>query len=442
MEILTKISIGEALDKLSILEIKKTEIIDIEKIKNIEHEIKCISPSLEQFISKHKIYYDCLKIINKIIWDGMENTKNTENTNYLKNCMNVFYNNDARFRCKKILNKLSFSEIVEEKSYGKDIIYLIGTDKMCEDIISTYTNYLSFYFDNVIYSNNLMENFENFQINKNQEDSKYSHLYSNNVLLKKIGEITHSENLNYVNRGALGDLIHVLYVIRTIYLTTGKKGNLYINISAGSEFRHGEETYKDIKNFIEYQEYINEFNIYRGNEKIDINLDEWRSSNFLFKTDWLKLLSSFYNIPLINMSWTRYTTNEKYSDCIVINRSFYRHINNFPWENIVTKNKCVFVSFNMKDYEVFPYKNNVELINVTNFHEMAQIINSCKFFIGNQSMPLALAYSLNKPCLGELYGPESIFYSGLENYNENYNWISADSSYLDDNLLNKYNINI
>jgi hypothetical protein len=100
MNINIPISIGEAIDKYAILIIKKAEIKDIEKLKDIDNEIAVIFPLIESYLIKYKYHYDCLYFINKEIWNLSDDVRNPHLSINIKNTLflETFYKNDARYR--------------------------------------------------------------------------------------------------------------------------------------------------------------------------------------------------------------------------------------------------------------------------------------------------------------------------------------------------------
>jgi len=118
-----EVSIGEIVDKLSILEIKKENIKDISKLDNINKEYDYL----------YKIVFDELKIesddfnklysINLELWkvedDLREKERNTEFDNmFIELARKVYYTNDERSVIKKDINIKYGSLFVEEKSYS------------------------------------------------------------------------------------------------------------------------------------------------------------------------------------------------------------------------------------------------------------------------------------------------------------------------------------
>ena len=118
------ISVGELIDKITILEIKKDKLKNL-KLKNILKELSFLRAVLEKnsiFISD-EIYFQ-LKSINLKLWDIEDKIrikeKNKEFDNeFIELARSVYLNNDRRSATKKELNIMFNSEIIEEKSYEK-----------------------------------------------------------------------------------------------------------------------------------------------------------------------------------------------------------------------------------------------------------------------------------------------------------------------------------
>ena len=119
-------SVGELLDKISILKIKEEKINDEKKLLNIKKELGLLSSIAEKFIEKDKKSYkkfmDELFEINLQLWETedsiriLENKKNF-NDEFIQLARNVYYSNDKRFEIKSKINNFYGSEIVEEKDY-------------------------------------------------------------------------------------------------------------------------------------------------------------------------------------------------------------------------------------------------------------------------------------------------------------------------------------
>ena len=118
------ISIGELIDKITILEIKKDKLKNL-KLKNILKELSFLRSVLEKnsIFIPDEIFLQ-LKSINLTLWDIEDKIrikeKNKEFDNeFIELARSVYLNNDRRSATKKELNIMFNSEIIEEKSYEK-----------------------------------------------------------------------------------------------------------------------------------------------------------------------------------------------------------------------------------------------------------------------------------------------------------------------------------
>ena len=124
-KILAEISAGELIDKITILEIKKTKIKDSAKLKDVEKELSLLNDIFKKSISDHskiKILIDKLKSINLKLWD-IENGKRLAEKNndfgekFIELARSVYKNNDERSKIKLEINNILGSNIKEIKSY-------------------------------------------------------------------------------------------------------------------------------------------------------------------------------------------------------------------------------------------------------------------------------------------------------------------------------------
>ena len=117
------ISIGELVDKITILEIKKIKLQN-SKLENVLKELSF----LRKLMEKHQIeitndLYTQLKEINLTLWNIEDQIrikeKNKEFDNiFIELARSVYFKNDKRAEIKKRINRLSNSEITEEKFYS------------------------------------------------------------------------------------------------------------------------------------------------------------------------------------------------------------------------------------------------------------------------------------------------------------------------------------
>ena len=120
--ILAPISIGELIDKITILEIKQIYMTGI-KLKNINKEMKLLKNILqEQNLEINIDLIKNLKKINKKLWEIEDNIRIKESKqefdeDFIKLARSVYIENDKRAYIKKEINQKYNSDLVEEKSY-------------------------------------------------------------------------------------------------------------------------------------------------------------------------------------------------------------------------------------------------------------------------------------------------------------------------------------
>jgi len=114
-----EVSVGEAIDKLSILELKNTKINDTNKNIQIKKEIEALS-DCKIYIKKFPLLYKFLIIVNEYIWNMTDIIKNMsindEKFSHISN--KIFEFNQKRFRIKNWFNLISESNLKEQKSYS------------------------------------------------------------------------------------------------------------------------------------------------------------------------------------------------------------------------------------------------------------------------------------------------------------------------------------
>ena len=124
-KILVEVSVGELLDKISILEIKKEKIKGLEKLKFINDEHAILKSQLDQNVkSDNKLndLFKSLKEINAKLWiiedDKRMCEKNSNFTeNFIKLSRDVHFLNDDRAKIKLEINDHTGSKIKEIKEY-------------------------------------------------------------------------------------------------------------------------------------------------------------------------------------------------------------------------------------------------------------------------------------------------------------------------------------
>ena len=118
------ISIGELIDKLSILHVKQTMISDQNKLEFVNKEFELLYNMSLLFLNNEEItnLYNRLVEVNTKLWEVedelriIETTKNFD-SKFIELARNVYYFNDERFVLKNKINELTDSEVREQKEY-------------------------------------------------------------------------------------------------------------------------------------------------------------------------------------------------------------------------------------------------------------------------------------------------------------------------------------
>ena len=124
-KILVEVSVGELLDKISILEIKQDKIKDLEKLKFIKKEHSILSDQLNKNVKsdeKLNILFSSLKEINGKLWvieDEKRQCEKDQNFTdiFIKLSRDVHFLNDERAKIKLEINNYTGSKIKEIKEY-------------------------------------------------------------------------------------------------------------------------------------------------------------------------------------------------------------------------------------------------------------------------------------------------------------------------------------
>ena len=124
MIINTPVSLGELVDKISILHIKNLNIKDSEKIKLVKEELSLLNKTLDDHINMNDIqpYLDSLIDINTKLWVIEDDIRDCERNKifdqkFIDLARSVYFTNDKRSAVKLEINKKFGSKIIEVKSY-------------------------------------------------------------------------------------------------------------------------------------------------------------------------------------------------------------------------------------------------------------------------------------------------------------------------------------
>ncbi len=141
------VSLGEAIDKLTILDIK------CRKIKNHEHskrEYDVLYEALKDYVTQFAYQYRILRSVNEEIWDLQDEVRAMSSPSGEK-CIDILNKNDMRFRIKDNINKLSQSYLREQKGYAPRRALMIGHLGLGDHIgLNGAVRFLALQYDEVV----------------------------------------------------------------------------------------------------------------------------------------------------------------------------------------------------------------------------------------------------------------------------------------------------
>ena len=124
MLINTPISLGELVDKVSILIIKQKNITDETKLDHVKKELDFLQKTLMNYVQQEEInnYLENLININSKLWNIEDDIRERErkklfDQSFIDLARSVYFTNDERAKVKNDINKTFGSELVEVKSY-------------------------------------------------------------------------------------------------------------------------------------------------------------------------------------------------------------------------------------------------------------------------------------------------------------------------------------
>jgi hypothetical protein len=415
-----EVSIGEVIDKLSILEIKKKNIQDINKQKEIQKEIYALN-ECHQYIHNYPFWYQLLIYINNYIWeltDKIQTIQESEEYAIISKIM--FELNQKRFRIKSWFNQTINSNIKEQKNHPEcSCTITIPNEEIIYHKIAEI-NYLLLKYDNIsfdtIYQDTIRKIFHVPTYTFSCINNNNNNILINDFILPEIENRRQYEfiPIKYISGGAFGDFIQQLSVINEMYYMTGRKGIVYISEKSenaamfGDIFRYGlQNTYNDTYSLLMKQPYIIEYHIY-NEQPYEINLNNWRINPSLYHKNWYDIFKETYQIEWGKHKWLNIPIDIHYKEFIFINTIDYRwsyHLDYNKLYSIYGEN-LVYISSDKSQYDFFISKTglNIRYFQIQNFEQLCILINSCKLFIGGMSAPLAIAHALHKDRICGLSG--------------------------------------
>ncbi|MDV6168069.1 hypothetical protein R1T16_06505 [Flavobacterium sp. DG1-102-2] len=271
-------------------------------------------------------------------------------------------------------------------------------------------------------------NYQKYQEIKNglKTDSKleaYNKHFS--PVIDAINEsIANKKVLNFKHSGHLGDIVYSFPVIKELAKTHAC--NLYIAsdipIHVKNYYKHpagkvmlNSKLISKLLPLLKKQEYLSTAAVWGGQE-IDIDLDLFRDLPVDFS--FLSHRWYFHIVgiqPDLNIPYLEVDEHPVIKDKVVIVRSF-RARNYFVDYSFLAKyDNLLFIGIQEEYEDLKAVVPNLEFYDVKDFYEMAQIIKSSRFFLGNQSFAYAVADGLKVPRLLEANPPFPVVYPLGEN---------------------------
>lgn len=125
MKVLIPTSVGELVDKITILELKALHLRDAIKLENVKKELKLLESKLTELGIQNVRFEELrqgLGAVNSQLWVIEDQIRDQERKglfgdDFIKLARSVYKKNDDRARIKREINELLGSELIEEKSY-------------------------------------------------------------------------------------------------------------------------------------------------------------------------------------------------------------------------------------------------------------------------------------------------------------------------------------
>ena len=258
-----------------------------------------------------------------------------------------------------------------------------------------------------------------YEISRQDRINLFNKLFKKKIMIIR-KNIKRKNELNFLHSGHMGDIINALPVIKQLSKT--HKCNLFIQSkkkleNEARDYKYqGDRVYMTdrmvlmILPLLKKQKYIKSVNIFK-NQKIDIDLNLFRKIPMNFNLDevrWYFYLTGVHSNltrPYLSVNMHKHLKNK-----IVIMRSTRRK-NEFINYKFLNKFKNIlFLGLKDEYNDLKKQIKNLKFYDAKDFLEVAQIIKSSKFFIGNSSFGFTIAEGLKIPRVMEAYPDFPVIY--------------------------------
>lgn len=223
----------------------------------------------------------------------------------------------------------------------------------------------------------------------------------------------------------VGDLIAMMPSLRQLYKKTGKRTLVYqaLNVVGDGDVRAkqpftnehgqsimmGEQTFKMLKPLLKTQDYIQDVQEYVGQD-IEYDMDEIRLKTFcnqnvgsINRVFWYAFPEMACDLSEVSLVVDKTETNTDYFDKVIINFTprFRNHWVNYYFLKDY-QDKLLFAGLEKERLEFCnKWLLDIPLLETSDFYELAVAMNSCKFFMSNQTAFFQIAENLKIPRLLE-----------------------------------------
>lgn len=309
------VSIGEALDKLTILDIKLENIQNEHKRQDCKVEKEALHTKLAQYVEKYSFWYAILKEINAEIWRLQDILRTSTNTEDL--AKHVLDLNDIRFRIKNKLNIYSTSYLKEQKGYAAKNLLLLQPITLINAF--KYKNilyYLSIEYDTIFLT---------------ISDWNLKELFQENIVVLPEDKLSEYKNSCRVYEKELSnDIISEFNLLKPILSKLSPKTGLFIShlglgdmINMNGAVNYLTKDYDEIFLVCYAHNYQNVRTLYHTNPKIKILTINTENDIWIYQT-WNPFFT--YIASFFSKVWKSGIFLENHEPCIELPNCFYRDL--------------------------------------------------------------------------------------------------------------------
>jgi len=233
-------------------------------------------------------------------------------------------------------------------------------------------------------------------------------------IIKIQNNVKNKKEISFLHSGHLGDVIDSLAVVKELskthtcnfFIEPNKTINLKDNKHPGGKVFLSEKMVNMLMPLLKNQSYISHIDIYRK-QNIDIDLNLFKEIAMNFNVDSVRWYLQIVGVQAdLSLPYVMAEPHKEIKNKVVIMRTIRRN-NYFINYKFINKYKNILFIGLEDEYKLLKGEvPNLEYYNCKDFLEIAEIIKSSKFFLGNLSFGYSTAEGLKVPRLLECYPPE------------------------------------